>query len=83
MSSNLLTHIVSFGYLLREMGIAVSPGQIIELIEAIEHVGLLQREDLRATMRCILVLRREDLPLFDVAFEFFGRRRSASISSAR
>ncbi|MGC8801538.1 MAG: vWA domain-containing protein [Chloroflexus sp.] len=71
---NLLGHIVSFGYLLREMGIPVSPGQIVELIEAIEHVGLLHREDLRATMRCMLVLRREDLPLFDAAFEFFWKK---------
>lgn len=73
-SGNILSHIVSFGYLLREMGIPVSPGQIVELIEAIEHVGLLRREDLRATMRCMLVLRREDLPLFELAFEFFWKK---------
>lgn len=72
-TGNLLEHVLAFGYLLREMGVAVSPGQILDLIEALDHVSLTQREDFRAAARAILVLRREDLPLFDAAFAFFWR----------
>lgn len=68
---NLADHILRFGVLLRETGVAVSPGQLLDLITALDHVGVLHRDDVRAAMRCTLVLRREDLPLFDTAFEFF------------
>lgn len=71
---NLLGHLLAFGYLLREMGVAVSPGQMVELAGALEHVDISRRADFRAAMRCMLVLRREDLPLFDQAFEFFWRK---------
>ncbi|HMQ32404.1 MAG TPA: VWA domain-containing protein [Chloroflexaceae bacterium] len=70
---NLTTHILAFGYLLREMGVPVSPGQMLDLLGALEHVPLTSRADFRATMRCMLVLRHEDLPLFDTAFEFYWR----------
>lgn len=70
---HLLSHLLAFGYLLREMGVQVSPGQMLELIAALEHVPLTSRENLHATARCILVKRREDLPLFDAAFAFFWR----------
>jgi uncharacterized protein len=70
---HLLSHVLAFGYLLREMGLAVSPGQMLDLITALDHAALARREDFRAAARCILVLRREDLPLFDAAFEFFWR----------
>ncbi|MCG8350333.1 MAG: VWA domain-containing protein [Chloroflexales bacterium] len=70
---HLLNHLLAFGYLLREMGVQVSPGQMLELIAALEYVPLTSRENLHATARCILVKRREDLPLFDAAFAFFWR----------
>lgn len=70
---HLLSQVLAFGYLLREMGVAVSPGQMLDLIAALDHAALARREDFHAAARCILVLRREDLPLFDAAFEFFWR----------
>lgn len=70
---NLLPHLLAFGYLLREVGVAVSPGQMIELIDALNHIPLTRREDFRAAARCLLVLRRDQLALFDTAFEFFWR----------
>ena len=77
-SGNLLTHLLAFGYLLREMGVAVSPGQMLELTQALEYVPVGNREDFRAAARCILVLRREELPLFDTAFTFFWRNLTGS-----
>jgi uncharacterized protein with von Willebrand factor type A (vWA) domain len=71
-------HVLAFGYLLREMGIAVSPGQMVDLVGALEHISLANREDFKAAMRCMLILRHEDLPLFDMAFEFFWRKAAGN-----
>lgn len=71
---HLMTHLLSFGYLLHEMGVPVSPGQMLDLIDALKYVPITRREDFRAAARATLVLRREDLPLFDMAFEFFWRK---------
>jgi uncharacterized protein with von Willebrand factor type A (vWA) domain len=72
-SGHLLEHVLAFSHLLRAMGVAVDPGQDIELVRALEHVPITSREDFRAAARCILVRRREDLPLFDTAFAFYWR----------
>lgn len=69
----LLTHLLAFGYVLREMGVAVSPGQMLDLVTALRYVPLAQREDFRAAARATLIRRREDLPLFEMAFAFFWR----------
>jgi uncharacterized protein with von Willebrand factor type A (vWA) domain len=78
-AGNLLTHILSFGYLLREVGVAVSPGQMIDMVDALAEISLANREDFRSTMRCMLVQRREDLPLFDTAFAFYWRHSGADL----
>jgi len=73
-SGNLLTHMLAFGYLLREMGVPISPGQMVVVADSLEHIPITRREDFKAALRCMLVLRREDLPLFDNAFEFYWRQ---------
>jgi uncharacterized protein with von Willebrand factor type A (vWA) domain len=70
---HLLQHVLAFTYLLREMGVDVSPGQALELVRALEHVPITSREDFRGAARCTLIRRREDLPLFDAAFAFFWK----------
>jgi uncharacterized protein len=74
----LVTHLLAFGRLLHEMGVAVSPGQMLDLLVALEHVPFTQREDFKAACRAVLVRRREDLPLFDAAFEFYWRKISGN-----
>ncbi|MEI7645239.1 MAG: VWA domain-containing protein [Chloroflexales bacterium] len=71
---HLMTHLLAFGDLLREMGVAVSPGQVLALIDALTYVPITRREDFRAAARATLVLHREDLPIFDTAFEFFWHK---------
>lgn len=73
-SGQLIVHLLAFGYLLREMGVPVSPGQMVDLTSALEHVPIGRREDFKAALRCMLVLRHEDLPLFEAAFEFYWRQ---------
>jgi hypothetical protein len=75
--NNLLDHVLAFGLLLREMGVDVSPGQMLELVQALEHVPIYDKQGFKDTCRCLLVLRREDLLLFEQAFTFFWRRPGA------
>jgi uncharacterized protein with von Willebrand factor type A (vWA) domain len=72
-SGHILTHILAFTHLLREMGVDVSPGQALELVRALEYVPITSREDFRGAARCTLIRRHEDLPLFDTAFAFYWR----------
>lgn len=73
-SGHLLEYVLAFCHLLRAMGIAVGPGQDLELVRALEHVPITSRDDFRAAARCVLIRRHEDLPLFDTAFAFFWGR---------
>ncbi|MBK9943939.1 MAG: VWA domain-containing protein [Kouleothrix sp.] len=76
-SGHLLEHVLAFTYLLREMGVGVSPGEALELVRALAYVPIVSRDDFRAAARCTLIRRHEDLPLFDAAFAFFWRTRSS------
>jgi len=80
-SGNLLTHLLAFGYLLREMGVPVSPGQMVAVAESLETIPVTRREDFKAALRCMLVLRHEELPLFDTAFEFYWRQSSGNLEN--
>ncbi|HEY0735687.1 MAG TPA: VWA domain-containing protein [Herpetosiphonaceae bacterium] len=68
---HLLDHLLAFGRLLRQFGVAINPGQMLDLLAALEHVEIGRREDVYLTCRTLLIRRREDLPLFDEAWQFF------------
>lgn len=72
-SGFLLGNLVRFGQLLHEAGLGVSPGLTIDLLGAIAHIDLRNRADFYHAMRSLYVHRREELPLFDTAFELFWR----------
>ena len=67
----LLDHFLGFGRLLRQFGVAVDPAQMLDLLAALEQVELGQRDDTYLTCRTVLVRRREDLPVFDEAWQFW------------
>lgn len=71
--AELVDRIVRFGRYLRRVGIKVTPGQVMDLVKALEQVGL-ARENFKLAARTTLVTRREDGPLFDAAFDLFWRR---------
>lgn len=70
-SHHLLDHLLAFGRLLRQFGVAVDPRQLLDLLQALEHVAIGRHEDVYLTCRTLLVRRREDLPVFDEAWTFF------------
>jgi uncharacterized protein len=75
-SGHLLSHVLAFAQLLRTMGVQVSTGQTLDLVRALEHAPIVNREDFRGAARCTLISRRDDLPLFDAAFAAFWRTQS-------
>jgi len=83
-STYLLHHLLGFGRLLRQMGIPVDPGRMIDLLAAVAHIEIGREADLYSTCRVVLIRRREDLPLFDQAWHFWwATRRSGTVSDVR
>jgi uncharacterized protein len=72
-SGRLLGNLLRFGQVLRGLGLDAGPGRMIDLARALEHVSIGKKADFRDAACSLLVHRREDLPLFDEAFESFWR----------
>lgn len=71
---HLLRNLVLFGRVLRGLGLDVNPGRMIDLVEALSHVQIGVRSDFYHAARSLLVHRRDDIPLFDEAFEMFWQK---------
>jgi uncharacterized protein with von Willebrand factor type A (vWA) domain len=72
---HLLRNMLIFGRMLRALGIKVTPTQIIDLVEALKHIDIRQREDFKDSTRTVLINNHEQIPLFDRAFDLFWQAR--------
>lgn len=77
---HLLHNLVLFGRVLRGLGLDVNPGRMIDLARALRHVQIGVRSDVYHASRSLLVHRRDDIPLFDEAFEMFWQKPLAEWS---
>jgi hypothetical protein len=59
---------VTFGRVLREVGIEVGPGRTVDAMRGLGAVDLTRQEDVYFTLRQTLVSRHDELELFDRAF---------------
>jgi hypothetical protein len=73
-SGNFIHNLLLFGRLLRGLGLDVNPGRMLDLIQALSFIEIGRKIDFYHSTRSLLVHRREDIPLFDEAFEAFWRR---------
>ena len=80
-SGHILHNLLLFGHLLRRLGLNVHQGRMVDAVHVLEDIGMTRRVDVRSALRTLLVHRREDLPLFDEAFEVFWRQRKNRMSS--
>ncbi len=69
----LLDNVLVFGRLLRALGLEVHVGRLLDLAEALPQVDIGARDDVYHTCRALLVHRRDDLAMFDRAFDAFWR----------
>lgn len=64
----IVRHVVTFGRVLREVGLEVGPGRTIDALRALDVVDLTRQEDVYFALRQTLVSRQDELDLFDRAF---------------
>lgn len=76
MAGHLLDNLLLFGRVLRGLGLDVSPGRMVDLAAALDHIDIGRRDDFYHAARTLLVHGVEDLAVFDQAFTLFWRRPS-------
>ena len=75
--TSLWINVVSFGRLLRRLGLKIGPGHTRLFMEALEQVPLASRADVMAAGRAVYAGNRDEIALYDAAFESFWRRATA------
>lgn len=72
---HLLRNMLLFGRLLRAVGVKITPTQILDLVEGLDHIDIRRRADFKDSARTILVSRHDQIELFDRAFDLFWQAR--------
>ena len=80
-AGHLLDNLLLFGRLLRRLGLDVHTGRMLDAVSVLEDIGVRRKADVRAALRTLFVHRRDDLPVFDEAFDVFWRQRKDRMSS--
>ena len=73
---HILHSLTLFGEMLRRVGLEVGSGNMLDLVRATEYVSIGNRGEFFQSARSILVHRKQDLPIFDEAFQVFWRKPS-------
>jgi uncharacterized protein with von Willebrand factor type A (vWA) domain len=83
--SRLLENLLHFGRVLRAAGIAVHPGRLLDVVQALDLVDIASRDEVYHACRALLVHRQEQLAIFDRAFAAFwiAHRADAGVSDDR
>ena len=72
--SFLLRNLLHFTRLLHKLGLDVQAGRARDVAMALRYVDVGRRAEFYHALRCLLIHRVDDLPLFDEAFRVFWRR---------
>ncbi len=75
---HLLDNLLIFERLLRQAGIDVHTGRLLDVVDALGQIDLASREDVYCTCRALLVHRHEQIPAFDRLFDAFWREHRAT-----
>ncbi len=71
----LLYRFTEFGRLLWESGIDVGPRKTLDLAETLDYVDITNKEDFYNTLKCSLLVRHEQEPLFNQLFFYYWYMR--------
>ena len=71
---SILHNLMLFGEVLRRLGLDFGSGNMLDLVRATEDVPIGRKQDFHQAARSLLVHRKQDLALFDEAFQVFWRR---------
>ncbi|MBV9689714.1 MAG: VWA domain-containing protein [Ktedonobacteraceae bacterium] len=67
----LLYRLTEFGRLLWEVGINVGPRQMLDLAETLDYIDITNKEDFYNTLKCCLLVKHEQEPIFDQMFHYY------------
>ncbi len=71
---HLLHNVLLFGRLLRSLGLDVHVGRMLDVVAVIDEVGLARKRDFHSALRTLLVHSKDDIGVFDEAFDVFWRQ---------
>lgn len=71
----LADNIVHFARVLRKAGLRIGPAAVTDAIEAVQAIGIGEREEFYTALHATLVKRHEDDAVFNEAFRLFWRSR--------
>lgn len=75
---HVLHNLMLFAGVLRRLGLDVGSGNVLDLVRATEYAPIGRKQDFQQAARALLVHRKQDLPLFDEAFQVFWRIPASS-----
>jgi uncharacterized protein with von Willebrand factor type A (vWA) domain len=81
--SGLVAHCVNFCRALRTRGVPVTPAETLLAARTLSVVDIGDREDIRLGLRTVLVLQRDQYPVFDAVFDEMWGGGSLGDHSAR
>ena len=67
----LLFRLTEFGRILWEVGIDVGPRKMLDLAETLNYVDITNKEDFYDTLKCSLLAKHEQEPVFDQMFLYY------------
>lgn len=67
----LLFRLTEFGRILWEVGIDVGPRKMLDLAETLNYVDITNKEDFYNTLKCSLLAKHEQEPVFDQMFLYY------------
>ncbi len=82
-AGHILRSLTLFAEVLRGLGLDVGSGNVLDLVRATEFSPMGRKQDFYQAASCLLVHRKQDLPLFDEAFQVFWRKPRSGRSSRR
>lgn len=71
----MLHNILMFGRLLRAIGLDLDTRGVSDFVRSLDWIRISRRREFYYAARCLYVSRREDLALFDEAFDWFWQLR--------
>ena len=77
---HILPNLLRFAEVLRRLGLDAGPANVLDMVRATEHVHIGRRAEFYQAARSIFVHRRQDLPVFDEAFQVFWRKPNTARS---
>ena len=73
-AGHILHNLMLFAQVLRGLGLDVGSGNVVDLVRATEYAPMGRKQDFFQAARSLMVHRKQDLPLFDEAFQVFWRK---------